>query len=104
MHVAPEKIHRKAVFQAIQASEDTKGFQERLRDLAIELHGNMDKGYLPAHEFLAWLDQETKLCQVGYSESFFERHPTLGTVIPYLAPIATALGGIAALVVEILSQ
>lgn len=104
MHVTPEKIHREAVFQAIQTSKDTKGFQERLRDLAIGLHGNMNEGYLPAHKFLAWLDQETKLYQKTYSKSFFERHPTLRTVIPYLAPIATALGGIAILVAKILSQ
>jgi hypothetical protein len=105
MHVTPEKIPRRAVFQAIQDKEDTKDFQERLHNLEKGLRGKGDAGYLAAHKFLAWLDRKTKLYQEVYSKSFFERHPTLRTIIVYLGPpTVAALGGIAILVARILSQ
>jgi len=104
MYVMPETIPRKAVFRAIQTSEDTKDFQERLRNLAIGLRGNADAGYLAAHQFLVWLDKNTKDYQET-SKTFLDKHPTLRTITVYLGPPAVAaLTGIAVLVVEILRQ
>ena len=105
LHVTPEKIPRRAVFQAIQDKEDTKDFQERLHNLEKGLRGKGDAGYLAAHKFLTWLDQKTEPYHEAYSKSFFERHPTLRTIIVYLGPpTVAALGGITILVVRILSQ
>ena len=105
MHVTPETIPRRAVFQAIQASEDTNVFQERLRNLAIGLQGNIDEGYLAAYKFLAWLDRETGRYQETYSKSFFEKHPSFKTILVYLGPPTfAALGGIIVIAVKILSQ
>lgn len=104
MHITPGKIPKRAVFQAIQASEDTNDFQERLRHLASGLRSKVDTGYLATHKFLAWLDWKTKDYQEA-SKSFFEKRPTLRTIIVYLGPpTVAALGGIAILVVEILRQ
>ena len=84
MHVTPETIPRRAVRRAIQADEDTKDFQERLGNLAIGLAGNMDTGYLAAHQFLVWLDRRTGDYQ---QKSFLDRRPTLKTILLKVAPV-----------------
>ena len=97
MHITPHKIRKRAVFQVVQASKDTTGFQKKLRELARGLQSNADSGYLAAHEFLIWLDKETK-CYHDSSQSFFEKHPTLRTATEHLGPpIIAALGGIVVL-------
>ena len=103
MHVAPERIPRKAVFQAIQTSRDTWWFQQSLHDLAHGLSADMEKGYLSAYKFLVWLDKETESYQKSYSGSFFERHPTFKTVLTYVGPIIAALVALAGLVVQSLT-
>lgn len=99
IYVRPEKIPRKAVFQVI-ASGYTGGFQERLRDLATGLDGNIDKRYLSASEFLTWLDRETELYQKDYSKSFFERYPALKVVLTTLGPLIVALAAVATLITQ----
>lgn len=102
MHITPRNIRRKAIFQAVQASEDTTDFQNKLCELASGLQSNADAGYLAAHKFLIWLNQKTESDHEA-SQSFFEKHPTLRTVIVYLGPsTVAALGGIVILVVKIL--
>ena len=86
MHVKPEEIPRRAVFRAIQASEDTKDFQERLDNLAIGLHSNMGEGYLVAHRFLTWLDQKAEPYR-KVSQSPLEKRPLLKTMLLEVAPI-----------------
>lgn len=103
VHVTPEKIPRKAVYQAIQASEDTGDFQKMLRDLIIGLGGNVDESYLSASEFLIWLDKETEPYQKVYSQSFFDRYPTLKTGLTYAGPIIVALVAAASLIIQALS-
>lgn len=98
MHVTPETIPRRAVRQAIQANEETKDFQERLRNVAIGFRGNVDAGYLAAHQFLVWLDRKTERYQQA-SKTFLDKRPALRTVLlnvcpiilPPLAGIVTAL-------------
>ena len=103
VYVSPEKIPRKAVYQAIQASEDTGDFQEMLRDLIIGLDGNVDEGYLSASKFLIWLDKKTESYQKVYSQSFFDRYPTLKTGLTYAGPIIVALVAAASLIIQAMS-
>ena len=86
MHVTPETIPRRAVHRAIQANEDTKDFQERLRNVAIGLRGKVDVRYLAAHQFLVWLDQKTESYQQA-SKSFLEKRPALRTMLLKVAPV-----------------
>lgn len=86
MQVTPETIPKRAVFRAIQASEDTKEFQESLRDLAIGLHGNEDAGYPAAHQFLVWLDRTAEPYR-KISQSFLDKRPTLRTMLLKVAPV-----------------
>lgn len=86
MYVTTETIPRRAVRRAIQANEDTKDFQERLRNLAIGLHGSVDAGYLAAYQFLIWLDRKTESYQQE-SKSFLERRPALKTMLLNVFPV-----------------
>ena len=86
MQVTPETIPKRAVFRAIQASRGTKDFQERLRDLAIGLHGNADAGYPAAHQFLVWLDRRAERYR-QISQSFLDKRPTLRTMLLKVAPV-----------------
>jgi len=99
MQVTPETIPKRAVFRAIQASGDTKEFQERLRDLAIGLHGNEDAGYPTAHQFLVWLDRKAEPYR-RISQSFLDKHPTLRTMLLKVAPVI--LPAVSAIVVALL--
>lgn len=101
MHVTPETIPRRAVRQAIQAKKDTRDFQERLRDVAIGLCGNMDEGYLAAHQFLVWLDRKTERYQ-QVSKSFLEKRPALRTILLSVFPII--LPPIAGIVVAVMAK
>jgi len=104
MHVTPETIPRRAVRQAVQASEDIEVFQERLSDLVVGLRGKVDARYIAAHKFLVWLDQKTESYQET-SRSYFDKHPTLKTVVLALGPsIIGALGGIAIVVAKVLPE
>ena len=86
MYVMPATIPRKAVFRAVQASEDTKDFQESLRNLAIGLRDNADEGYLAAHQFLVWLDKNTESYKQA-SKTFLDKRPTLRTVLLNICPV-----------------
>lgn len=99
MHVTPETIPKRAVYRTIQASEETKDFQERLRDLAVGLRGNTDVGYLAAHHFLVWLDQKTEPYQKA-SKTFLDKRPTLRNVVVVLGP--SILGALALIVAALL--
>lgn len=100
MQVTPETIPKRAVFRAIQASGDTKEFQERLRDLAIGLHGNdEDAGYPAAHQFLVWLDRTAEPHR-QVSQSFLDKHRTLRTMLLKVAPVFLPL--VSAIVVALL--
>jgi len=99
MQVTPETIPKRAVFRAIQAIGDTKEFQERLRDLAIGLHGNEDAGYPAAHQFLVWLDRKAEPYR-RISQSFLDKRPTLRTMLLKVAPVF--LPAVSAIVVALL--
>ncbi len=99
MHITPSKMPRRAVFRAVQASEDTKDFQERLGNVAIGLSGKVDAGYLAAHQFLVWLDQKAEPYRKG-SQSFLDKHPILKTMLLEVAPVILPFAG--AIVVAIL--
>ena len=86
MHVTPETVPRRAVRRAIQANEDTKDFQERLHNVAIGLCGNVDAGYLAAHQFLVWLDRKTESYQQA-SKSFLDKRPALRTMLLNVFPV-----------------
>ena len=86
MHITPGKIPRRAVFRAVQASEDTKDFQERLGNVAIGLSGKVDAGYLAVHQFLVWLDQKAEPYRKG-SQSFLDKRPILKTMLLEVAPV-----------------
>ena len=95
MYVTTETIPRRAVRRAIQANEDTKDFQERLRNVAIGLHDSADTGYLAAYQFLVWLDQKTESYQQT-SKSFLDKRLTLKTMLLNVFPvILPPLAGIA---------
>jgi len=96
MHVTPETIPRRAVRRAIQTNEDTREFQERLLNVAIGLRGDVDAGYLAAHQFLVWLDQKTESYK-QVSKSFLDKRPTLRTMLLSVCPvILPPLAGIVA--------
>jgi len=86
MYITPETIPKRAVRRAIQASQDTKDFQERLCNLAIGLRGNVDAGYCAAHQFLVWLDKKAESYRLE-SQSFLDKRPTLRTIVLQIAPI-----------------
>ncbi len=86
MHVTPETVPRRAIRRAVQANEDTKDFQERLRNLAIGLCANVDAGYLAAYQFLVWLDRKTESYQQA-SKSFLDRRPALRAILLNVFPI-----------------
>ncbi len=86
MYITPETISERAVRRAIQASEDTKDFQERLCDLAIGLRVNVDAGYSAAHQFLVWLDKKAEAYRLE-PQSFLDKRPTLRTIVLRVAPI-----------------
>ena len=97
MHVTPRKIPKRAVFRAVQANEDTKDFQERLRNLSVGLPGNIQADYLVAHQFLVWLDRKTEPYQHA-SQNFLDKHPTMKILGPSI------LAALALIVVESLRQ
>lgn len=86
MHITPGTIPRKAAYRIVQANEDTKDFQERLRNVAIGLSGNVDAGYVAAHQFLVWLDHKTEPYQQA-SKSFLDKRPALRTMLLNVFPI-----------------
>jgi len=99
MHVTPERIPIRAVFRAVQANEDTKDFQERLRDLVVGLRGKVDVRYIAVHQFLVWLNQKAEPYREG-SQSFLDERPILKTMLLQVAPIILPFAG--AIVVAIL--
>lgn len=99
MHITPGKIPRRAVFRAIQVSEDTTDFQERLGNVAIGLSGKVDAGYLAVHQFLVWLNQKAEPYRKE-SQSFLDEHPILKTILLEVAPVILPFAG--AIVVAIL--
>lgn len=86
MHATPQTIPRRAVFEAIQSSGETKDFEEELDHLVIELGGDADKGYIAAQKFLVWLGQKSETYKAG-SETLLEKHPTFKAIVQIVGPI-----------------
>jgi len=101
MSVTPETIPRRAVYRAIQASEDTKDFQERLRNLAVGLCDDAATGYLPVHQFIIWLDQKTEPYH-QVSKSFLEKRPALKTMLLNVFPLT--LPPLAGIIIAVLPK